>query len=91
MSSTRKGSDGFCLGGAILTSLFRFLGSPAFFDSWALRKAVAAKSFQVEGLCLDVGCGRKPYAALFTSAERYTGLEIDTEYARQNSAADMFY
>lgn len=43
-----------------------------------------------QGVLLDVGCGTKPYEALF-NVQQYVGLEIDSELSRQRGIADFFY
>ena len=45
---------------------------------------------QLGGRILDVGCGNKPYAGLF-SGDEYVGLEIDTPENRTNKCADYYY
>lgn len=44
----------------------------------------------INGIVLDVGCGRKPYESLFI-CDQYTGLEIDTPENRLNKKVDLFY
>jgi SAM-dependent methyltransferase len=45
---------------------------------------------QLGGRILDVGCGSKPYAVLF-SADDYIGLDIDTPENRAHGYAEFFY
>ncbi len=52
----------------------------------AIRKA----GLRMKGSLLDVGCGRKPYQALF-QADEYIGLEIDTPENRLQKNADYYY
>jgi len=40
---------------------------------------------------LDVGCGSKPYANLFSNASSYEGLDIDQPRNRERGFADHFY
>jgi SAM-dependent methyltransferase len=40
---------------------------------------------------LDVGCGSKPYAKLFSNATSYEGLDIDQPRNRERAIADHFY
>jgi len=64
--------------------------NPFYFARKGLHRHIAALAQEVRGSVLDVGCGTKPYRDLF-SAERYVGLEIDSETARRSSGADFFY
>ena len=64
--------------------------NPFYLARRALWKAVAAASHHLQGPLLDVGCGSKPYRALF-QVEKYVGLDIDSPTARQRAMADVFY
>ena len=54
--------------------------------AWAMRNSAD----QVRGCVLDVGCGQKPYMAMFRATE-YIGVEIDTPDSRRRNVADRFY
>ncbi|GBC75032.1 hypothetical protein HRbin06_00343 [archaeon HR06] len=45
-------------------------------DKFDLRKALIIKQFKREGLCLDIGCGKKLYKEFFLE---YVGLDINRE------------
>lgn len=70
-----------------------FLGlflNPFYHSRRGLYRAVLSCSSQFCGRLLDVGCGSKPYKALFR-VEEYVGLEFDTPENRQNKQAEFFY
>lgn len=64
--------------------------NPFYLARRGLRRAVAAASHHLRGDLLDVGCGSRPYRALF-DVERYVGMEVDTEATRRSAAADVYY
>jgi SAM-dependent methyltransferase len=69
-----------------------FLGlfvNPFFLARRALRKGIAAFAPQCTGKLIDIGCGSKPYRALFSGP--YTGVEIDTAQTRAADYADVYY
>ncbi len=65
--------------------------NPFYFARKGLYDEVARLAPRMPGELLDVGCGTKPYQGLFSSAERYTGLELDTPGNRVAKRADYFY
>ncbi|MBC7205060.1 MAG: class I SAM-dependent methyltransferase [Methyloversatilis sp.] len=64
--------------------------NPFYLARRTLWRAIEAEAHQLRGELLDVGCGSKPYRALF-AVDRYTGLDIDTPRTREQGAADHFY
>ena len=58
--------------------------NPFYLARKALHREVVGISDQVAGRVLDVGCGQKPYAELF-SCEEYVGLELDTPANRKTN------
>lgn len=64
--------------------------NPFFLARRALWQAMAEASRSMPSPLLDVGCGIKPYRALFDVAE-YVGLDIDSDAARALGAADFYY
>lgn len=65
--------------------------NPFFLARRALWREIAVLAPSIQGgRLLDIGCGRKPYRPLFGGVE-YTGLEIDSDYARARGFADAFY
>jgi SAM-dependent methyltransferase len=64
--------------------------NPFFLARRSLWKAIARFSGQLKEPLLDVGCGSKPYRALFPVSE-CIGLDIDSEIARKRGIADAFY
>jgi SAM-dependent methyltransferase len=70
--------------------LLGMLSNPFYFARKALRAEVAAIAPRIKGRLLDIGCGQKPYRALF-DVEEYVGLEIDRLDNRRTKAADYFY
>jgi SAM-dependent methyltransferase len=64
--------------------------NPFYLARKALHREVVGISDQVAGRVLDVGCGQKPYAQLF-SCEEYVGLELDTPANRKTKIADIYY
>lgn len=64
--------------------------NPFFLARRRLRRAVADWAPRLQGPLLDVGCGTKPYRALF-AVDRYVGLDIDSETTRRQGVADVLY
>jgi SAM-dependent methyltransferase len=64
--------------------------NPFFLARRGLWREIEAASPMLTGDLLDVGCGTKPYQALF-KVHSYTGLEIDTPVARQRDVAEAYY
>jgi SAM-dependent methyltransferase len=64
--------------------------NPFFLARRRLWRAVASWAPQLRGQLLDVGCGIKPYRALFT-VDRYVGLDVDSETTRRLGSADVLY
>lgn len=52
---------------------------------------IKGESNQIQGRTLDIGCGEKPYASLFTCTE-YIGIDIETtEKYHEKHKTDLFY
>jgi SAM-dependent methyltransferase len=64
--------------------------NPYYFARGGLRDAMIELAPKLTGKLLDVGCGSKPYQALFT-VDTYIGMDIDSERARLTGIADSFY
>ena len=64
--------------------------NPFYFARKGLAKNVGDLAHRITGRTLDVGCGSKPYEALYPSSE-YIGLEYDTPENRENKQAEYFY
>ncbi|MBY0340736.1 MAG: methyltransferase domain-containing protein [Rhodocyclaceae bacterium] len=64
--------------------------NPFFLARRALWGAIHDERNLLSGKLLDVGCGHKPYRALF-DVESYVGLEIDTPESRARGVADAYY
>ncbi|MEH6636965.1 MAG: methyltransferase domain-containing protein [Halioglobus sp.] len=64
--------------------------NPYYFARKGLALHLAEFAPRISGKVLDIGCGKKPYKSLF-SAEKYTGLEIDTPQNRATGIADCYY
>ncbi len=64
--------------------------NPFYFCRTGLYAAIAGLAPMLSGRLLDVGCGTKPYRALFNVSE-YVGLDIDSARSRQRGVADCFY
>ena len=69
---------------------FGIFVNPFYFARAGLSGAMAAYAPNLSGRLLDVGCGSKPYRALF-SVDAYVGLDIDSAATRQRGIADYFY
>jgi SAM-dependent methyltransferase len=70
-----------------------FLGiffNPFYFSRKYIRDAIKELSPNISGNLLDIGCGSKPYQSIL-SIHSHTGMEIDSEIARQKGIADIFY
>lgn len=66
------------------------LVNPFYFARKGLYTNIRELGKHVDGITLDVGCGRKPYEKLFRSS-RYVGLEIDSPENRETKTADFYY
>lgn len=66
------------------------LTNPFYIARKGLFKNIQSLAHHIQGRVLDVGCGQKPYRALFNCSE-YVGLEVDTPSNRLNKKADQFY
>ena len=64
--------------------------NPFYFARKGLVRHLRRLSPHIRGRTLDVGCGQKPYAAIFPCSD-YVGMELDTEDNRRNKKADVFY
>lgn len=64
--------------------------NPFYFARSGLRDAMNELAPNLSGRLLDVGCGSKPYQALF-AVDAYTGLDIDSEVTRKLGVADYYY
>ena len=64
--------------------------NPFYFARSGLRDAMSEFAPKLSGRLLDVGCGSKPYQALF-AVDAYVGLDIDSEASRKRGIADHHY
>lgn len=64
--------------------------NPFYFARRGLAQSLTRWSVELSGRLLDVGCGTKPYRALFAT-EDYVGLDIDSERTRALDVADVLY
>jgi SAM-dependent methyltransferase len=64
--------------------------NPFFLARRSLRSSMQGLAGELRGRLLDVGCGTKPYRALFDVSE-YVGLDIDSETTRRRAIADVLY
>src|SRR6266705_385063 len=64
--------------------------NPFYFSRKGLSEHIGQLAGHIVGRTLDVGCGTKPYAQLYSSRE-YVGLEIDTVANRELKKADYYY
>jgi SAM-dependent methyltransferase len=64
--------------------------NPFYFARSGLHDAMTGLAPMLSGRLLDVGCGSKPYQALF-AVDAYIGLDIDSEISRQRGIADHHY
>lgn len=64
--------------------------NPFYFARSGLRDAMSEFAPKLSGRLLDVGCGSKPYQALF-AVDAYIGLDIDSEVSRKRGMADHYY
>jgi SAM-dependent methyltransferase len=63
---------------------------PGFWVRRRLSAAIANERGRAHGVMLDVGCGQKPYAALFRGrVSRYIGMEYSPEAGYRGNAADV--
>jgi SAM-dependent methyltransferase len=71
----------------------RFLGlfiNPFYFARKGLYQNICSLASHISGKTLDVGCGQKPYQALFTVTD-YIGLEIEGRQDSSSKKADYYY
>ena len=64
--------------------------NPFYLARSGLYREVACLAPKISGALLDVGCGQKPYRALF-EVDEYIGLELDTPENRARKLADCYY
>lgn len=65
--------------------------NPFYIARKGLRKGIAALAPSITGNVIDVGCGRKPYRALF-HCDSYIGLDIENPgHSHENEDIDVFY
>lgn len=64
--------------------------NPYYFARKGLYEHIVRLAPYIHGKVLDVGCGMKPYAKIFTM-RKYIGLEIDTLENRAKKKADYYY
>jgi SAM-dependent methyltransferase len=64
--------------------------NPFFLARSGLKDAITELAPMLTGRLLDVGCGSKPYEALF-AVDAYIGLDIDSVISRQRGMADYYY
>lgn len=65
--------------------------NPFYLARKGLKKGIAAMAPSITGKVIDVGCGRKPYRALF-HCETYIGLDIENPgHSHENEDIDVFY
>lgn len=69
---------------------FGWLVNPFWLARRSLLSGLSELASELSGNLLDVGCGTRPYAALFRHTH-YIGLELDTPMARARGGADVFY
>jgi SAM-dependent methyltransferase len=69
---------------------FGIFVNPFYFARSGLRNAMTEFAPMLSGRLLDVGCGTKPYQALF-AVDVYIGLDIDSEVSRKRGIADHHY
>ena len=67
-----------------------WLVNPFYFARRGLLTGLKEFFPQLTGQVLDVGCGQKPYRA-FIAAERYVGMEIESEGSSARRVADVYY
>jgi SAM-dependent methyltransferase len=60
-----------------LKTVFRnTLFHPRFLAQREIQRIVAEEAPRIKGRLLDVGCGKKPYAGLFSNANTYIGVDV---------------
>ncbi|MFH2139893.1 MAG: class I SAM-dependent methyltransferase [Pseudomonadota bacterium] len=64
--------------------------NPFYLARSCLRDVLTELAPHMSGRLLDVGCGSKPYRALF-EVDEYVGLDIDNEASRKRGVADHYY
>ena len=73
-------------------SLLSFFINPFFLGRSAMYLNVKKYSSNIKGKTLDVGCGSKPYSALFKNVTEYVGMDIEQSGHKHDlSHIDVFY
>jgi SAM-dependent methyltransferase len=68
------------------------LVNPYYHVRTALYESVRERAPFFSGSLLDIGCGSKPYAHLFTSVDKYVGMDIEISgHDHSSSDIDIFY
>ena len=65
--------------------------NPFYFARRGLFKDISNLAHRLKGKTLDVGCGSKPYKALFREITEYVGMEFDSVANRTKGQAEVFY
>ena len=65
--------------------------NPFYLARRELKKHIAFFAPRLHGALLDIGCGSKPYAELFSHTAQYTGMEFASEKRKGESVADAYY
>jgi SAM-dependent methyltransferase len=65
--------------------------NPFFFGRYAIYKSIKIYSKHITGITLDIGCGSKPYANIFSS-DQYIGMDIQVSgHENSMNKIDVFY
>ena len=77
---------------AFLTTPLGVVVNPFYIIRSGLHDAVRAFAPEVRGRVLDIGCGSKPYAGLFTQADAYIGVDIPVSgHNHRSSNVDVYF
>lgn len=80
----------FLIRASFRPGLAGLLTNPFYAARKGLFENIESLAHLIEGEVLDVGCGQKPYRALFNCSQ-YVGLELDTPSNRISKRADYFF
>ena len=77
---------------AFITKRYSITFLPNYIIRRGIYKKIKQKAVEIKGVCLDFGCGSKPYESLFENAEEYIGVDIEVSgHNNSSNKIDYYY